>query len=258
MASKQTLDKISKARMEPWGFETQLMAAWFARKVAAVMLQRRPNSVLAQLRHQCAVGKQVCGLVGCPVCDRYRRIAFAVEAHNLFYPLSKKSSKYDVYFVTIVPDDGLMPLKDLPKVDWMALRLRYSRWIKDALGPKVIALMGPDIDVHPRKLCCLHLHAFVAVPAGQITFRCFTEALVGAFNPRRHGAARPVLKKVVKARPKNFYRLATYILKSRFSVASKVHKHNGVFLGKREFRIRQFLQALSPRSRIVRIGKGVV
>lgn len=258
MASKQTLDKISKALMEPWGFETQRMARSFARKLAQTMLRYRPRSATSQHRSRCTSRGRACGLVGCPVCDRYRRIAFAMEAHTLFDPLSKASSGYEVYFVTIVPEDALMPLKSLPRVDWMSLRRRYSRLLKKALGEDVIALMGPDIDVHRHKMCCLHLHALVAVPVGQIGFRQFTETLVAAFNPYRKGAVRPVLKKVVKPRHKSFYRLGTYIVRSRFSVASKVRKSRGVFLGRREVRIRQFLENLSPRSRIIRIGKGVV
>lgn len=253
MASRSSWVVFARNKLGPLNFESASLAVANTWKMVNVFkASGQGNHPLALAMAACAAGRKACRLTGCPNCNRSRRAVFAMEVAKLFRPLDNAGT-HDNYFVTIIPNDSRMRLNRLPGVNWKSRRRCYERLLRRVLGPGAVARVGLDVDVRRRGRCCLHLHGVIAVPVGAISYRRLTERLVEAFNPHRIGAKRPVRKEWIIGR-KGYWKVATYTMKSLFAVASKVHKHNGVFLGKREVPIRTFMSGIHPRARIIRIN----
>ncbi|HEX2858588.1 MAG TPA: hypothetical protein VHP58_00025 [Alphaproteobacteria bacterium] len=194
-----------------------------------------------------------CQLVGCPECDRLRRIRIARKYTRLFEAL--RVDAYQLYFPGIVPADTFIPAGDLGSCDWLVRRVAYRNQLKTAFnGLDVCGLFGVDIDWRQGGWG-LHLHGVMAIRGrhGNVSsylYRRITERLVESFNPYYQDAAVPVRKKDIYNLPEAL----TYLHKSKFSVAGNGWKQQGIELGKREVELRIFLAGISPRKRLLKIG----
>lgn len=228
--------------------ETKLDAQHISHKLIGDFLNAGMgrSGIIHKLRGMCP--DEACESVACPIRQRLYRARFAKHYTPIFERLRQKG--WDIYLLTIVPADAVVSQNALPKINWKRRRKEYKAMFQRAVeGLEVKAVVAPDIDVRGGAFS-LHLHALCAVR--NYGYRNFTERLVQEFNPLRIGGRFPV-KKVPQ--DEGLPSALTYVVKGMASVASKIRKRRGVYIGSREVPYRLFLDSMTFENRTFKVWK---